>query len=117
MICRRDEARGRVVTLADAFAAPPRGLLEDDGRGFRAGPDVRYEGSIDVDLAEGKCLQTGLGGADGPVGILGHRLWSHAKVFSPADENIYPGNEKPGREESVAAETIKVSSQSFSASA
>ncbi len=100
MICWRDEARARVVTLADAFAAPPHALLE---------------GTIDLDLAEGKCLQTGLGGADGPVGILGHRLWRHAKVFAPADE--IPGNEKPGREENVAAETIIASNQSFSASA
>ena len=86
MICWGGEARARVVTLAGAFAGPPHGLLEDDGRGLRAGPDVQYEGSIDVELAEGKCLQTGLGGADGPVGILGHRLWRHAKVFALADE-------------------------------
>jgi hypothetical protein len=32
-ICWRDEARARVVTLADAFAAPPHALLENDGRG------------------------------------------------------------------------------------
>jgi hypothetical protein len=109
MICWRDEARARVVTLADAFAAPPHALLEDDG------PDLRYEGSIDLDLVEGKRLQTGLGGADRPVGILGHRLWRHAKVFRRPMN--YPGSEKPGREENVAAETIIASNQSFSASA
>ena len=30
---------------------------------------------------------------------------------------MIPGNEKPGREETVAAETLEASSQSFSASA
>jgi hypothetical protein len=57
----------------------------------------------------------GQGGAHGPVRILGSRPWSHAKVFPPADE--ISGNEKPGREEDFAAETIKASNQSFSASA
>ena len=57
MICWRDEARGRVVTLADTFAAPPQALRENDGPGLRAGPNVRYEGSIDVDLVEGNACR------------------------------------------------------------
>jgi hypothetical protein len=100
-----------VVTLADAFAAPTHALLEDDGRGSRAGHDVRYEGSIDLDLVEGKRLQR----SGWPGGNSRPSPLEACQSFRRPIE--IPGNEKPGREENVAAETVIASNQSFSASA